>query len=102
MAVRWLDISENRRRRRRGEKSPTANVSTQERCKAFHKAGNHGRTLLYQNTVVNFIVRSTDLLLGLYTRNFVIMLYPTCRKLIQKVGKHSNEIKEMLYHALLV
>ena len=42
MAVRWLDISENRRRRRRGEKSPTANVSTQERCKAFHKARNHG------------------------------------------------------------
>ena len=72
MAVRWLDISENRRRRRRGEKSPIANVSTQERCKAFHKAGNHGRTLLYQNTVVNFIVRLTDLLLGLYIRSSVI------------------------------
>ena len=44
MAVRWLDISGNRRREKEGgeTESPTANVSTQERCKAFHKAGNHG------------------------------------------------------------
>ena len=45
MAVRWLDISGNRRREKeegRETESPTANVSTQERCKAFHKAGNHG------------------------------------------------------------
>ena len=48
MAIRWLDISGNRRREKEEEEggreteSPTANVSTQERCKAFHKAGNHG------------------------------------------------------------